>query len=228
MVYSIGSPADSAGMMTLGAGRSVASGKSTRGALSNSASGRGGGGDSSSDGGTPQSVSGDYASGFQRLSSGLQALMVQLQSVATSGGDPPTQGGLAGEGVLFHASRGNRALQGDANALIDDLHGFIQVENGDFSAARQADPPMTAASVPSANDNVNPSAAGPPDSGGLAQTAGAVDLSGSAASGDVSGSSLGLATFGYAPTLTQAVQNYGLANSAFNSPPSSPAVTAVG
>jgi hypothetical protein len=173
------------------------------------------------DNGQAQTPSGDFANVFQRLSSGLQSLVVQLQSITTGSGassttaaatptpdgtmtdtpastaGPPADGPtvfITGADALRTAamhrpSSGNRALQGDIDAMINDLHGFIQVGSGDAMAA-----------VSGANDNA--ATTDPP----------ATSQSSGAASDMAATNAFNETIYGYAQTLMQALQNYSVAS----------------
>ncbi|WP_146002657.1 hypothetical protein [Telmatospirillum siberiense] len=216
MVQSVESPADSFSLFQLGGAARTPWAKSADSAVFAMTSQSGESSSASPDAGTSffdtgQTTSGDYATVFQRLSTGLQALMVQLQSIAGNGGtssdppavetaiaDPPATGG-------FHASGGNRALQSDADAMINDLHGFIQVANGDFFVDGVAVSPVAAASGATANDNATP-----------------------VASGDVAGSAFGQMSYGYAQAMMRAVRNYSAASAEASGSRPSAAISAVG
>lgn len=294
MVQSIGSPADSFSLFHLDGGAYALSGKSAEGAAFSTTTQSGESSDAASGGaaslldtGSTQTGSGGYASVFQRLSSGLQALMVQMQSITGDGGtslknttvssgsvsaadsgggsDPPALSAPPGNAstvdppvaqpaslsvaatavtpsgptvtasgttaddsaVLFHASKGNRALQGDIDAMINDLHGFIQVANGNVLVEGEVVSTPAAASAVTANDNATPTASGP-SADETFPGGGNAGLSQSAASGDVAGSTFGLTSYGYAQTVTQAVQNYNVASAVTSNPQPAVAVNAVG
>jgi hypothetical protein len=228
-----------------------------------------------------QVSSGDYASAFQRLSSSLQALMVQLQgntsvtpttasqaaatqdtstqdsvaqdSTSTTSSATSAQGSdvnattaanaistsasMAGSGVdqtyaasLRHTG-GDRALQGDFNALIDDLHGYIQVANGDASTGTYA-----SATTSTANDNAT--AASPAATAVIAQTEQASSSSPTASNSAVSASAttsdqaatsaLNDVTYKFAQNLAQAMQSYNATGTNATAPQRSEVISAVG
>lgn len=205
------------------------------------------------DQGQTQTTSGDFANVFQRLSSALQSLMVQSQSTAgetgtsssvlatttpttddaatgtattgdttaTSVGDAATQTDEA-----HHAKSGNRALQGDIDAMINDLHGFIQVANGD--AMTTADNTTTASS---ANDNATTSASSLATDGTSSTDSSSTTASQAAsesAAANTATNAVGDTTYAYAQTLMQALQNYSAASANASSSQPSAAVSAIG
>ncbi len=248
MVQSVGSPADSFTLFQSGGARRTASGGSAGSIASFGATAQSGPSSDAStdsiasilDNDPAQTTSGDFANVFQRLSAGLQSLMVQLQSMAGGAGAPsaaapPTAGksgdddapptaGATTDGAatlsaaedamrteaIRHPSGGNRALQGDVDAMINDLRGFIQVGNGDAMAA--ADSRKLTSSV---NDN------GAADgSTTAAQQSTASDMA--------AANALGETTYGYAQNLMQALQNYSVASANVSNPQRSALVSTIG
>jgi hypothetical protein len=238
MVQSVGSLADSYTLFQLGGAARTAAGGSAGGIASFAAtpqSGTSAGAATNAiasilDNGQVQATSGDFASAFQRLSSGLQALMVQLQStVSPSATATPALGGVAatassevapvrepGFAPLHRPSAGNRALQGDIDALVNDLRGLVQVGNGDASSADDGGKVAS-----SANDNADPAASrlaadGTPPAAGPAATASPPEM---AAAGALDNS-----IDSFAQNLLQALQNYSVANAPVANPQRSIAV----
>ncbi|MTJ79435.1 MAG: hypothetical protein F8N37_00205 [Telmatospirillum sp.] len=133
-----------------------------------------------------------------------------------SGGAPPdvSAGGTnAATGRQHHQSGGNWALAGSANALINDMHGFVQVANGDVTqedtgqqAAGEGGHPLE---VPGAGQSGVPA-----EPQGVA-----------GASPPVADQGLLTTSLGFAQTVVQAVQSY---VSAAGPPQSGGLVTAIG
>ncbi len=275
MVQSVGSVTDAFSLFQLSGATRAASGGATSGAASFFGSKTPGAISAETptkstasilDDSQAQTTSGDFANVFQRLSSGLQSLMVQLQSksggAANSASSSSTADASTAEGatadvagppvgasaekadLLHHASGGNRALQGDADAMINDLHGFIQVASGDALAAPDAAP-----AAATANDNAAVAVLSSPISGGGADSTvptAAVDGTAAvattpsvpsassdaatappASSGNADAAAVGDTTYAYAQTLMQALQNYSAASASVSNPQSN-AVSAVG
>ena len=209
-----------------------------------------------------QAASGDFVSAFQRLSSSLQSLMVQLQSqsstktVAASGdslattptsssstsapdGSEDASNGAATTATSAAAApnpnryyrAGDWALQGDANALLDDLHGFIQVANGDASV-----PADDHAAIANANDNStyavsnNVAATALPVDGMSTSESGlpSSSLATASTSDTAAASALSDVTYNFAQNLFQALQNYGAASANATLPQRNESVSAVG
>jgi hypothetical protein len=79
--------------------------------------------------------SSDFASAFERFSAGAQSVILQAQSVV----DKTVATTSAHWSDTVHPlSSGNRALAGDADALINDMHGDILVADGDATASQTA------------------------------------------------------------------------------------------
>lgn len=267
MVQSVGSLADSFTLFQSGgvARAASGSGQSTGGIASFGANQSGNSSDASTtsiasildnSSQAQTTSSGDFANVFQRLSSGLQSLMVQLQSMAGTSASSSTAAAASSTtdvsaastattdatatdtaatdvaatvasdtaakvDVTHHASGGNRALQGDIDAMINDLHGFIQVASGDASAtADTTTASPTTGGAGAAGDS-------PPATGGPASSDGNASASQSAASSAADTAALNETTYGYAQNLMQALQNYSVASANVSNPQSS-AISAVG
>jgi hypothetical protein len=259
MVHSIRNLTDSQSLLQLAArGRTAAAGSSDSIASLVDTAQSGTGKDASTlaipsilDNSQTQSASGDFSSAFQRLSSSLQSMMVQLQSSAPSSADAAgtatastATAGTATDGAttdtpvasltgsattatsgtedmasVHHSTGGNRALQGDASALINDLHGFIQVANGDATVTTDG-----GSGLSTANDNVATST-----STAATVTAASSDAATQAAAADrATTNALSDMTYNFAQNLFQAVQNYSAASSSATVAQRSPAVSAVG
>lgn len=158
---------------------------------------------------SPQGASSDFASPFQQMSSTLQSLMVQVQAAGKADASDASAG---------HAAHGgNRALQGDANALIYDLHGMIQVEDGDLSSADGVTPAASPATSSNATTASTTGVASPAPSSDTASA------SSTPAAGEWSS-----VTYSFAQDVMQALQNYTAANANGASSRPDNAVSAVG
>jgi hypothetical protein len=188
----------------------------------------------------PQAASGDFTNVFQRLSSSLQSLMVQLQSTVAGDGasngpesllasststtstqnsaaTTSTQDSDATDSTERPPTSGNWALKGDINAMLDDLHGFIQVANGDATA--------TAVNTGTASTNGNAETNASSSSASNATTTNDA-LTAISQTADQSPSTT-IATDGFAQSLLQALQSYGATNAATVNSQSRPAVSSV-
>ncbi|MDR3438695.1 hypothetical protein [Telmatospirillum sp.] len=126
----------------------------------------------------------------------------------------------AATGQHHHHSSGNWALQGDIDALVNDLHGLVQVANGEASAVETKVSPSAAAAASAAATT----GSGDATAGIVAgQSAAAVT-----ASDQVAGTTLETATYGFVQNLQQALQSYGSTAANSNSSQTATTVTAIG